>query len=153
MRPGPATRAALFRGIPGLLFTAAKRRYDAHPSATLKKRYVRRASCTFSIARSRLYHLLLPAAHSLKEQSGKAATPPGHPQRTHARLWKVPPATHPRKSPTAAGFAAIIRQAQKLSRWMHSLCGRLFCTATTKRIPFVQKLWTIDVICGKSWKT
>ncbi len=58
----------------------------------------------------------LPAPKSQKRDWGRRPQRPGNQSRSRA-FSGGPPAIHPRESPAAAGSAAIIRQAQELSRF------------------------------------
>jgi hypothetical protein len=55
--------------------------------------------------------------------------------RACARFLECPPAIHPRESPAAAGSAAIIRQAQELSRFAEPTLRQIVSTRNTKNLP------------------
>jgi len=66
-----------------------------------------------------LFSLLLPAPKSKRATSrvGGGGRNARATSRARARFLDDPPAIHPRESPVAAGSAAIIRQAQEVSRF------------------------------------
>jgi hypothetical protein len=74
-----------------------------------------------------------PAALSCsEEQNGGSAATPGQPVRAHARSLDSPPAIHPRESPAAARSAAIIQQAQELSRFADPTLSQIAAPRNTK---------------------
>jgi hypothetical protein len=132
MRPRPATRAASFVDSCFCLVTAW-RQNDRFSPATLplsrtKKRRLGPSELPIRhLAMTKMQPLRRPAAlvscslprlRRAQQQrvrwGGRNARATS---RARARFLECPPAIHPRESPVAAGTAAIIRQAQELSRF------------------------------------
>src|SRR5579864_7155289 len=65
---------------------------------------------------------------------GEEAATPGQPVAL-ARSLGAPPVIHPRESPAAAGSAAIIRQAQELSRFAPNTLSQIVAPRKTKNLP------------------
>ena len=104
------------RGDPDSPFSTAKRWDDAHPPAALKSAAFGGTGGAFAITESqdldrvRATFCCCQRPRRSKSNLGKgrnARAPSAHSR----ALLEYPPAIHPRKSPVAAGFAAIIRQA------------------------------------------
>ena len=112
MRSRPATPTAWLRGfqLAGGRFPTA---LEGIASAAFAK-----AGRGFSTLQSRICNRYgWPAADPApRSRMGEEAATPGQPVAL-ARVSGFPPAIHPRESPAAAGSAAIIRQAQELSRF------------------------------------
>ena len=114
------------------------------------------ARCRFVILRSRICNRYggqrpFPAP---KSRIGEEAATPGQPVALAHVFWKFPPAIHPRESPAAAGSAAIIRQAQELSRFAASTLSQIVAHRNTKtRASLVKKLWRTIIPCGRPRKT
>jgi hypothetical protein len=83
---------------------------------------------------------------------GRRPQRPGNQFALARRFW-VPPAIHSRESPVAAGSAAIIRQAQELSRFAVPLSRGWSRPATQKTCFVVKKLWRTYLPCGSPRKT
>jgi hypothetical protein len=141
MRPGPATQAASFVVSCSCLVTARWRNDRFSPTALQR-------SAAFCQSQLPVRHLaitnlqplrwpaalvLLPASKS-KEHGGEEAAMPGPTSRTCARFLECPPTIHPRESPTAAGSAAIIRQAQELSRFAELTLRQILAPRNTKKL-------------------
>jgi hypothetical protein len=77
-------------------------------------------------ARSASGAVPLPAPKSEESNGGVGRNALGN-QFALAHFPGFPPAIHPRESPVAAGSAAIIRQAQELSRFAASTLKQIDC--------------------------
>jgi hypothetical protein len=64
-----------------------------------------------------------------------------------------PPVIHPRKSPAAAGSAAITRRAQEPHVSLDPLSLTTVRHTTQKGTALVKKLWRMRVLCGRVRKT
>jgi hypothetical protein len=67
-----------------------------------------------------------------EEQGGGGGRNARATSRACARFLECPPAIHPRESPAAAGSAAIIRQAQELSRFAEPTVSQIVRSRNTK---------------------
>jgi hypothetical protein len=76
----------------------------------------------------------LPAPKS-QERDGGGGRNARATSRARARFLECPPAIHPRESPAAAGSAAIIRQAQELSRFAEPTLIHFVAPRNTKTSP------------------
>jgi hypothetical protein len=93
-------------------------------------------------SRLRIHHLAITHPQPSRLASGPVTAPqsgvgeeaatPGQPVRARARFW-IPSAIHPRESPVAAGSAAIIQQAQELSRFGASTLRQMVAPRNTKK--------------------
>ena len=81
---------------------------------------------------------------------GEEAATPGQPVAPARALWVRPPAIHPRESPAAAGSAAIIRQAQELSRFAANTLRQIVAPRKTKDLHNCAEAVDDDV---SLWKT
>lgn len=76
---------------------------------------------------------LLPRANCAKQGGGGGRNARAT-SRARARFLECPPAIHPRESPVAAGSAAIIRQAQELSRFAEPTLSQFGAPRNTKNL-------------------
>jgi hypothetical protein len=81
---------------------------------------------------------------------GEEAATPGQPVALARALWVRPPAIHPREPPAAAGFAAIIRQAQELSRFASNTLSQIVARRKTKNLHRCAEAVDDDI---SLWKT
>jgi hypothetical protein len=118
MRSWPATKTASYVDFLLSPRPPLTRRDDASgPTALPRECHFCRSQPQFMISRPRT--ATAAGAGSpvpLVSGIGKEPQRPGNQARVRTRFPDCPPAIHPRESPAAAGPAAIIRQAQKLSR-------------------------------------
>jgi len=96
----------------------------------LPKRVADSSSCDHELAA-----LAVASGPSCSEEQveEEAAMPKATSRRLRAFL-ECPPAIHPRESPAAAGSAAIIRQAQELSRFAEPTLRQIVSPRNTKRL-------------------
>ena len=146
---GPATRPHR-SWIPACLVTAGRRndRFSPATPAALSseeappwpKRVAHSSSCddkgATAAAASGPCFLLPASAPKSARTTSKRGRPqrPGNQSRSRAFLI-CPPAIHPRESPVAAGSAAIIRQAQELSRFAEPTLSHFVAPRNRKNFP------------------
>jgi len=73
-----------------------------------------------------------PCFKEARERGGGGGRNARATSRACARFLECPPAIHPRESPVAAGSAAIIRQAQELSRFAEPTLIQIVAPRNTK---------------------
>jgi len=113
---------------------AAEWRSSPAPAALQKSAaHLPKPVTRFMISRSRFCNRAVASGPVPAPPSGvgEEAATPGQPVRARALSW-IPPAIHPRESPVAAGSAAIIRQAQELSRFAASTLKQSDCDSQHK---------------------
>ena len=77
-----------------------------------------------------------PAARPApRSKEGEKAATPGQPVALARVPGSIPPAIRFRKSPAATGSAAIIRQAQELSRFAEPTFIQILAPRNTKQVP------------------
>jgi hypothetical protein len=135
MRSGPATQTAFVRGFLLCLITAWRRNDRFSPTALERSAAFAKASCRFVILRSRTCGACGGQRSFLLRRAGGRGgrNAQGNQSRLRAFL-ECPPAIHPRESPAAAGSAAIIRQAQELSRFAEPTLRQIVSPRNTKRL-------------------
>jgi hypothetical protein len=86
------------------------------------------------LAIATLQLLRWPAVLSLLRRAGRGRRPlcPGN--QSHLRAFLGPPAIHPRESPASADSAAIIRQAQDISRFAEPTLRQNVASRNTKEL-------------------
>jgi hypothetical protein len=136
MRSRPATRTAFVRGLLLQLVTAWRRNDRFSPTTLPRSAAFAKASCRLVIVRSPTCNCCggqrsFPAP---KSWVGEEAAMPGQPVAL-ARVFWNPPAIHPRESPAAAGSAAIIRQAQEISRFAEPTLLQFVASRNRKTLP------------------
>lgn len=135
-RSRPATRTAFVRGFLLQLVTAWRRNDRFSPTALPRSAAFAKASRRLVIVRSPTCNCCggqrsFPAP---KSRVGEEAVMPGQPVAL-ARVFWNPPAIHPRESPAAAGSAAIIRQAQEISRFAEPTLLQFVASRNRKTLP------------------
>src|SRR5579864_3185283 len=81
---------------------------------------------------------------------GEEAATPGQPVALARVSLGAPPVIHPRESPAAAGSAAIIRQAQELSRFAPNTLSQIVAPRNTKTLHSCAEAVEDDI---SLWKT
>src|SRR5579864_3320400 len=81
---------------------------------------------------------------------GEEAATPGQPVALARVSLGAPPVIHPRESPAAAGSAAIIRQAQELSRFAPNTLSQIVAPRKTKTFDRCAETVDDDI---SLWKT
>jgi len=98
-----------------------KRRHDRFSTATpASECRICQSRLLFAIVRSQIRNRCggqQPFLLAPKNKDGEEAAMPGQPVALSRVSGSFPPAIHSRKSPAAAGLAAIIRSSQELSRF------------------------------------
>jgi hypothetical protein len=97
---------------------------------------IAKASCGLVILRSRTCNRCggQRSCPCSEEQGGGGGRNTRATSRACARFLDDPPAIHPRESPASAGSAAIIRQAQELSRFAEPTLSQLAAPRNTKKL-------------------
>jgi len=142
MRPGPATQAASFvvscsasSPLGGGMTASARQRSKGVPH--LPKPVAGSSSRDHKPATAAVASGPGPAP-CFKERRTKSKGGGGRnaraTSRACARFLECPPTIHPRESPTAAGSAAIIRQAQELSRFAELTLRQILAPRNTKNL-------------------
>ncbi len=132
--PGQPPETAFVRGFLLCLVTARRRNDRFSPTALQRSAAFAKASCRFVILRSRSCNrcggqrpCLAPRSRGGGGRNARATS------RACAQFLECPPAIHPRESPAAAGSAAIIRQAQELSRFAEPTLRQIVAPRNTKK--------------------
>ena len=154
MRSRPATPTASHVESCSALVTAGRRNDRLSPSAPRRSAAFAKARCGPMITRSQTRNRCggQQSAPVRRTGVGGGRNARATRVRLHA-LPEYPPEIHPRESPAAAGSAAIIQQDRECPRFRCAiLSARYSSPASRKRLPLVQKLWTMGLPCGRTWK-
>jgi hypothetical protein len=134
-RPGPATRAASYvvscsalSPLSGGMTASARQRSKGVPPH-LPKPVADPSPCDHESTTATVGQRPCPAPRS---RMGRRPQRLGNQSRLRA-FSGFPPAIHPRESPAAAGSAAIIRQAQELSRFAANTLSQIVAPRNRKK--------------------
>jgi hypothetical protein len=131
---GPATRPHSYVDSCADLVTAWWRNDCLGPTALPKEcRICQSQAASSSSCDHKPATFTVPAVlFLLRRASGGGGRNAQATSRAYARFLECPPAIHPRESPVAAGSAAIIRQAQELSRFAEPTFSQIVAPRNTK---------------------